>query len=99
MARGSGRVVGIQHGLHRSLLGQLRPGDRRSDLLARSVGKIGNHQLGAIGIAFACDVFRKPLPGDALQLAEEVKFRLAVRVAPMLEEQALGEFVEQGRIA
>ena len=94
----AGRVVGVEHGLDRALADE-RAGDAGGDALAGHVGELLVHELGRVGAALADQVGVEPLPGDALELAEEVQLGLLAGVAPLGVEQALGEVEQQRRAA
>ena len=55
------------------------------------------HKLCRIGVSLAHEVLIKPLPGDPLQLAEQVQLWLLARVAPLGLQQPLGQVEHQRR--
>jgi hypothetical protein len=55
--------------------------------------------LGGPGAALADETGIEPLPGDALELAEEVQLRFFARIAPMGVEESAGEMKQRRRLS
>jgi hypothetical protein len=88
----AGVVVRIEQGFDRTVAQEVS-GDGRSDTVRRHVSQHLVFQLRRIGAAFADEVAVQPLLGDALELAEQVQFRVLSRIAPLRHQQVGREFV------
>ena len=84
--RGAGGVVRIKHGLHRSLADELAV-DASDNPVAGHVGEHFVFELRRICSAFADQVAIKPLLSDALELPEQVEFRIFAGVAPFVQDE------------
>ena len=90
-------VVRVEHGLDGTFADE-RPSDPRRDPVAGHVGEFLVHEQRGISAALADEIAVQPLLGDALELAEEVEFRLLARIAPFRVQQPLGDMEkERGR--
>ena len=68
----AGWIVRVEHCLDRVLVDH-RPGNRRLDALACSIGKILVDQLREVSVSGATQIAAiDPLPNDPLQLPEQV---------------------------
>ena len=72
-------------------LAHQRVGDPGGDALAGHVGQLLVPELGRIRTTLADQTGIEPLPGDALELTEQVQPGRFIRVAPSGVEQALGK--------
>ena len=72
--------------------------DGGGDLLAGDVGELTIEQLGRVCVALADQVVIEPLPGDRLQLSEQMELRLVAGVAPLRVQQMACEVKEDGRL-
>ena len=94
MDRGTSRVVGVEQSLDGPLAHQ-GSGDGGGDALAGHIGQFLVHELRRISVAFADEIGIEPLLGDALELTEEVEFRLLAGIAPLGVQQAVGKMKQQ----
>ena len=69
--------------------------DTGGDLVASHVCQLLIHQQGGIRVALADEAGVEPLLGDALELAEQVHFRIFAGITPFRVKQALREMENQ----
>ena len=97
MGRAAGRVVGIEDGFDRVVLGG-RGGDGGLDAVGDHLGDFAVEELAAIGAAGAAEQAAvQPLADDAFHLAEEVELRRLARIAVAVLQDVVGDFEDDRR--
>ena len=89
-------VVGIEHGLDRSLTHE-GAGDAGGEALAGHVGKHFVFELRRIRAAFADQVAVEPLFGDALELPKQVELGIFAGVAPFVQDEVGSQLIQNLR--
>ena len=90
------RVVGVEHGLDRSLAHE-SAGDAGGDALAGHVGQHFVFELRRIRAAFADQVAVEPLLSDALELPKQMELGIFAGVAPFVQDEVGSQLVQNLR--
>jgi hypothetical protein len=92
----TGRVVGIEDGLDRTLANHRRS-NRCRNAIAGHIGDLRIENLGLLGASAPEVSTFQPFTGDPLQLAEQVNLRLLSGVTELAEQQVLRQAKKDGR--